>query len=210
MESCGRFQTWCTGSLSEPAHGRTDRPRWSSSALPWLSAWALFQSSSVRPAIDDVQLDATVRSALGGIAADSVRIELPPDLPAARADAALAERTLGNLVQNAIRHSPPGEPVRIRASTVRDRIELRVVDRGPGVPDDAQEQIFEPFGRIEPRPVESSVGLGLSVARGFAELMGGSLTAEDTPAAGSRWCCHSARPAAARPSHPRHLRRDVE
>ncbi|MBB4710927.1 signal transduction histidine kinase [Streptomyces luteogriseus] len=67
-----------------------------------------------------------------------------------------------------------------------DRVELRVVDRGPGVPDEAKSRIFEPFQRYgdAPRGSGSGVGLGLAVARGFAEAIGGTLEAEDTPGGG--------------------------
>jgi two-component system sensor histidine kinase KdpD len=61
---------------------------------------------------------------------------------------------------------------------------VRVADRGPGVPDDAKERIFEPFQRYGDAPRRAGVGLGLAVARGFVEAMGGTLTAEDTPGGG--------------------------
>ncbi|MDT7675438.1 MAG: two-component system, OmpR family, sensor histidine kinase KdpD, partial [Pseudonocardiales bacterium] len=65
-----------------------------------------------------------------------------------------------------------------------DRVELRVVDSGPGVPRAAAAGLFTPFQRLGDRQVTSGVGLGLSVARGFTEAMGGTLTAEDTPGGG--------------------------
>jgi len=74
--------------------------------------------------------------------------------------------------------------VLLTASALGDRVELRVVDRGPGVPDTAKEEIFEPFQRRGDAPRGTGVGLGLAVARGFAEAMGGTLTAEDTPGGG--------------------------
>ncbi len=59
-----------------------------------------------------------------------------------------------------------------------------MIDRGPGVPDDAKPTIFEPFQRLGDAPRGSGLGLGLAVARGFTEAMSGSLTAEDTPGGG--------------------------
>jgi K+-sensing histidine kinase KdpD len=85
---------------------------------------------------------------------------------------------------NAVKYSPPGVPVLVAGSTAGRRVELRVVDRGPGVPDEAMSAIFEPFQRLGDAPRGSGVGLGLAVARGFAEALRGSLTAEDTPGGG--------------------------
>jgi two-component system sensor histidine kinase KdpD len=72
----------------------------------------------------------------------------------------------------------------VRASSIADRVEVRVVDRGPGVPDEAKDRIFEPFQRYGDSPRGAGVGLGLAVARGFTEAMGGTLNAEDTPGGG--------------------------
>ncbi|MEV0990188.1 response regulator [Streptomyces sp. NPDC049949] len=74
-------------------------------------------------------------------------------------------------------------PPTVSASSSLDRVELRVVDRGPGVPDEAEDRIFEPFQRPgdAPRGAGVGLGLGLAVARGFTEAIGGTLTAEDTP-----------------------------
>ncbi|NEE49732.1 sensor histidine kinase, partial [Streptomyces sp. SID8455] len=69
-------------------------------------------------------------------------------------------------------------------SSAPDRVELRVVDRGPGVPDAAKGHIFEPFQRLGDAPRGAGVGLGLAVARGFTEAIGATLTAEDTPGGG--------------------------
>jgi two-component system sensor histidine kinase KdpD len=86
-------------------------------------------------------------------------------------------------VENAVRHGGP-EPVRVTAGEHGGMVELRVADRGPGVPDSAKARMFEPFQRLGDRPRGSGVGLGLAVARGFAEAVGGGLRAEDTPGGG--------------------------
>jgi two-component system sensor histidine kinase KdpD len=99
------------------------------------------------------------------------------------ADAGLLERVVANVVDNALKYGR-GAPVAARASAHADRVELRVVDSGPGVPRDAAAGLFTPFQRLGDRQVTSGVGLGLSVARGFTEAMGGTLTAEDTPGGG--------------------------
>jgi two-component system sensor histidine kinase KdpD len=105
------------------------------------------------------------------------------DLPEVLADAGLAERVVANLVDNALRHGGDGT-VAVRASAHADRVELRVVDTGPGVSKTARERLFTPFQRLDDRRSDTGVGLGLHVARGFTDAMGGSLTAEDTPGGG--------------------------
>jgi two-component system sensor histidine kinase KdpD len=75
--------------------------------------------------------------------------------------------------------------VRVVAGTVLDRVELRVVDQGPGIPSDQRDRVFQPFQRLGDRPNGTGVGLGLAVARGFVEAMGGELTIEDTPGGGA-------------------------
>ncbi|WP_268250227.1 sensor histidine kinase, partial [Kitasatospora griseola] len=123
---------------------------------------------------------------LGGVPPGSVRLDVAESLPMVRADAGLLERVLANLVENAVKYGPPGSPVLVKADLLpRDgRVELRVVDRGPGVPEEARERIFAPFQRYGDAPRGTGVGLGLAVARGFAEAMGGAVTAEDTPGGG--------------------------
>jgi two-component system sensor histidine kinase KdpD len=124
-----------------------------------------------------------------GTPASALDVDVPLDLPEVQADAGLLERVLANLLQNALRYSPPGAPVRLAASSYGDpakTVELRVIDRGPGIPEADREQAFAPFQRRDDRATAGSpgVGLGLAIARGFTEAMGGSLTMEDTPGGG--------------------------
>ena len=123
--------------------------------------------------------------ALAAMPADDerVRVEVPDDLPEVLADAGLAERVVANLVDNALRHGGP-DPVALRASAYADRVELRVVDTGPGLPRGRAERLFVPFQRLHDHPSDTGIGLGLHVARGFAQAMGGTLTPEDTPGGG--------------------------
>lgn len=111
-------------------------------------------------------------------------VRLDPALPEVSADPALLERVLVNLIANALRHSPPGEPVLITAGAIRDRVELRIADRGPGIPPGERERAFQPFQRLGDRDNHAGVGLGLALARGLTEAMGGALIPEDTPGGG--------------------------
>ncbi|MEU5153729.1 ATP-binding protein [Glycomyces sp. NPDC021274] len=133
-----------------------------------------------------VALDDAVPWALDeiGDAAAAVRLDVAPDLPEVQADPGLLQRILVNVVANALRFSPEGEPPLVIAGRHGDLVELRVVDRGPGVPDESRELMFTPFQRLGDRDNTSGVGLGLALSRGLAEAMGGSLVAEATPGGG--------------------------
>ncbi|WP_236794184.1 DUF4118 domain-containing protein [Amycolatopsis sp. GM8] len=151
-------------------------------------------TGAVEPRLAPVRYLDVVRSALSGLRDRSgVEVEVDERLPPARADAGLLERVIANLVDNALRHGKPvprgdsaaGEPaVAIRASAYGGSVELRVVDRGRGVRKGATDSLFTPFQHPrDPRP-GAGLGLGLSVAKGFVDAMGGSITAEDTPGGG--------------------------
>jgi two-component system sensor histidine kinase KdpD len=145
-------------------------------------------AGAVQPRLRAVGYDEVVARALTATeGAGRVALELD-DVPAhdVLADPGLLERVVANLVGNALHHGG-GAPVAVRASAHADRVELRVVDRGPGVPRDAVDRLFAPFqqlGGVGDRNPTAGVGLGLSVARGFTEAMGGTLRAEDTPGGG--------------------------
>ncbi|WP_328536225.1 ATP-binding protein [Streptomyces sp. NBC_00344] len=142
------------------------------------------QTGTVTPLIREIDLDEVVPMALGGVPDASTELDIPETLPMVAVDPGLLERAVANIVENAVKYNPGPVPVTVAASALGDRVELRVVDRGPGVPDEAKEQIFEPFQRLGDAPRGAGVGLGLAVARGFTEAMGGTLGAEDTPGGG--------------------------
>lgn len=119
-----------------------------------------------------------------GEQADRVLVDLPEDLPDVLADPELLERVLANLLANALRHSPPGTPPRLRASAHAGRVELRVVDQGPGVRPEDRERIFTAFQRLGDTDNSAGLGLGLALSRGLTEAMGGTLLPEDTPGGG--------------------------
>jgi two-component system sensor histidine kinase KdpD len=142
------------------------------------------QTGTVTPLIREIDLDEVVPMALGGVPEGSAELDIPETLPMVAVDPGLLERSVANLVENAVKYSPVDEPVLVSASAMANRVEVRVVDRGPGVPDEAKDRIFAPFQRYGDAPRGAGVGLGLAVARGFAEAMGGTLNAEDTPGGG--------------------------
>ncbi|MFF3128314.1 ATP-binding protein [Streptomyces sp. NPDC057908] len=131
-------------------------------------------------------LDEVLPAALDSLPCDptDVKVRISEDVPAVLADPPLLERIIANLVGNAVRYTPPDRSVVITASTLADRVEMRVIDRGPGLPVTDRERAFVPFQRLGDTDNTTGVGLGLALARGLAEAMGGALAPEDTPGGG--------------------------
>jgi two-component system sensor histidine kinase KdpD len=155
-------------------------------------------TGAVRPRLRAVTYDEVVARALAGLDARSsvaagVDVDVDERLPAVLADVGLLERVVANVVDNALRHGSPGmttavppaePPIAIRASAHSDRVELRVVDHGRGLPKKgaAADGVFAPFQRLG--DTQSGIGLGMSVAKGFMDAMGGTIRTEDTPGGG--------------------------
>ena len=133
-----------------------------------------------------VALDEVVPLALDhlGPAGADVVVDVPDDLPMLLADPGLLERVVANLVGNALRYSPPDEPPRVMGSALGERVELRVIDRGPGIPVADLDRVFAPFQRLGDTDNTTGVGLGLALSRGLTEAMAGTLSAEETPGGG--------------------------
>ncbi len=119
-----------------------------------------------------------------GPAARTVVIDIPHDLPEVHVDPAILERVIVNLTANALRYSPERTPPMLTASALGEWVELRVVDRGPGIPEQDRDRMFVPFQRLGDTDNTTGVGLGLALSRGLTEAMGGTLGAEDTPGGG--------------------------
>ncbi|ACZ83463.1 sensor histidine kinase [Streptosporangium roseum] len=115
---------------------------------------------------------------------DRVEGDVSVDLPEVVADPVLLERILVNVMSNAVRYSPAGRKALVAGSRHGDYVEIRVVDRGPGIPAEAHDRVFMPFQRLGDRDNHTGVGLGLALSRGLAEAMGGTLTPEETPGGG--------------------------
>jgi two-component system, OmpR family, sensor histidine kinase KdpD len=145
----------------------------------------------VQPNTRRVYLEEVVQRAILGISRGATglrragldRIKVEVGDAVAMADSGLLERVLANLIDNALRYAPDS-PIRVNAGRVGDRVLINVSDEGPGIPRGMEEQLFEPFQRLGDQDNSIGVGLGLSVARGFVEAMGGTITATDTPGGG--------------------------
>jgi two-component system sensor histidine kinase KdpD len=136
---------------------------------------------SVQPrpvALDEVVGAAVL--AVGDLAA-RVRVDVPEDLPLVTADPGLLERVMVNLIDNAVRYGGAAE---VTATAGEFSAKVRVADSGTGVPEEERARLFEPFARLGDRSGASGVGLGLSVARGFTEAMGGTLIADHADGGG--------------------------
>jgi two-component system sensor histidine kinase KdpD len=130
-------------------------------------------------------LEEVVAGAVAGLPdADRVRIDVPESLPRVTVDPALLERAIANLVENALRYAPPGRAVRVEAGQANGHIDVRVIDEGCGIAVGDRERVFGAFQRLGDNPNGSGVGLGLAVAKGFVEAVGGELTIDDTPGGG--------------------------
>jgi K+-sensing histidine kinase KdpD len=133
-----------------------------------------------------VALDEVVAAALLSIprATDRVQVDVPEDLPLVHADPGLLERILANLVDNALRHGGDDPAVHVTAVAGSSSAKLEIVDHGPGIAAEQRERLFTPFQRLDDRSTTNGVGLGLWVAHGFAEAMGGALVADGSAGGG--------------------------
>ncbi len=154
------------------------------------------ESGNAEPHREPVDLPGLLEAARHSIGSrgEVVRLALDPDLPALSADPTQLERAFANLLENAVVHGK-GQPVLVRSRLVGPRLVVRVVDRGPGIPEGKRERIFEPFYRSGPGGSGNGSGLGLAIARGFIEANGGEIEVESLPGQGSSFVVSFAAPA---------------
>jgi K+-sensing histidine kinase KdpD len=144
------------------------------------------EAGSAEPRTDWTSVEEVAQTAVEQVAPEhGARISIDAEAPLVRADAAQLERALVNVVENAARHSG-GHPISIRGRQVGSKLVVRVVDRGPGIPEEELERVFEPFQRT---PADGDghhgAGLGLAIARGFVEANDGRIFAESLPGQGT-------------------------
>jgi K+-sensing histidine kinase KdpD len=156
--------------------------------LSLIRAGALPVSPEVNAAEDLVGAALAQLQALEG--GEAIQVTLPPDgsLALGRFDFVHALRALTNLLENALRHSPPGQPVELEVILEGAYLVFRVMDRGPGVPPRDQERIFEPFSRTGAEAKargRTGAGLGLAIAKRVAEAQGGTVGYDPRPGGGS-------------------------
>ncbi|TDS74449.1 ATP-binding protein, partial [Amnibacterium kyonggiense] len=144
------------------------------------------QAGALAVALESIDVADVLPAVLDDLAADpdAVELHLPESLPPVRADPVLLQRVLVNLLSNAVRHSPAGVPAELAVSAFGDAVQVRVVDHGPGLDPARRARMFEPFQHDSDTSDSGGIGLGLALSRGFAEGMGATLEAEDTPGGG--------------------------
>jgi two-component system, OmpR family, sensor histidine kinase KdpD len=145
------------------------------------------EAGAVNPRRDWCDLSDVTANAAGSVRArfgdHPIEFDLPPDLPLVQADAAQLERVFSNLIENAIRFSPPDQPVRISGGSGGGRVIVRVTDQGKGIPTARQAEVFEPF--VGGRDGHTGSGLGLAISRGLVEANGGTIRLQSTPGLGT-------------------------
>jgi len=123
-----------------------------------------------------------------GLQGRKVAVDLPEDLPLVLVDGALIAQVLSNLLENAVKYTPPGSPIEIEAWAAGDEITVSVVDRGPGIKPGDEERVFEKFHRGEPEGAVGGAGLGLTICRAIVEAHGGRIWAENRFVGGTMFC----------------------
>ncbi|GAA3258974.1 hypothetical protein GCM10010532_110100 [Dactylosporangium siamense] len=153
------------------------------SVLENLLSLSRLQAGVLSAVVEPVALDAVAAEALIHLPdRGRVDFDVPDDLPLGLADPGLLERVLANLLLNAVAAGPPDGRIRVSGEASGGWLRLHVVDHGPGLPAQDRERMFEPFQRLHDRG--GGLGLGLAIARGFTEAMGGTLMPSDTPGGG--------------------------
>jgi two-component system, OmpR family, sensor histidine kinase KdpD len=157
------------------------------------------EADAAQPLVEAMAVDDLIADAVGSVGADAERVRVRPgDRAIVRADAHQVQRILVNLIDNALKYSPPGEPVEVQVAKTTAEVLIRVIDHGPGVPRDEAAVIFSAFQRGTGSRHVRGAGLGLAIAAGFAEVNGGRIWVESRERQGATFVL--ALPAAALPA----------
>jgi len=149
---------------------------------------ARLKSGQLRPKLELYDVSDLIHVTLGNVSAMTashpMQTHIETDLPLIKADFVLMEQTVANLVVNAATHTPPETPIEISAHAANGEVVLEVADRGPGVPPDQLDRIFDLFHRA-PDAKPGGTGLGLAIVKGFIEVQGGRVSAANRPGGGA-------------------------
>jgi two-component system sensor histidine kinase KdpD len=146
-------------------------------------------SGAIKVAKEWQAIEGVIGAALGRVEEAlrdrTVDVRLPPDLPLVPIDGVLVEQLLINLLENAAKYTPPGSPIELSAHQEKDALVVEVADRGPGIPQDLVDKIFEKFYRLPREGGGGGAGLGLAICRGIAEAHGGRIWAQNRDGGGA-------------------------
>jgi two-component system sensor histidine kinase KdpD len=144
------------------------------------------RAGAVTPATTPTAVDELIEGVIAGSApvlkGHELRLMIRENLPEIPLDIGLLDQALTNVLENAARFTPPGSQITIAAARWRDGVQIRVADRGPGIPREERERVFEPFVRGEG---STGTGLGLAIARAIVEAHGGTIRVADEPGGGA-------------------------
>ncbi|MGQ0679264.1 MAG: DUF4118 domain-containing protein [Actinomycetota bacterium] len=144
------------------------------------------EAGAITPNLQPTALEEVVATALAELRAPSaaVHVDVDPTLPLVHADSGFLGRAVGNVIANALAHSPPQHPPTIAAEANDHHVELRIIDHGKGISAEARDLVFQPFQRLGDTDSRPGVGLGLHIAKGFIDAMHGTIGLEETAGGG--------------------------
>ncbi len=141
------------------------------------------ESGAIRLRLDLYEIDEIIATVLhrlqDRLQAHRIVMEMPAGLPALSIDGKLIEQVIENIIDNAIKYTPPGSEIRIKASATDDQMEITIADNGPGFEDIVPETLFRKFERGKKEGAVGGIGLGLAICRAIVELHKGRIWAEE-------------------------------
>jgi two-component system sensor histidine kinase KdpD len=147
------------------------------------------RAGALVPTRDAVPVDEVISSVIGRLQSQlqgrPVRVQIREDIPQVSMDVVQIDQVLTNLLENAVRFSPPGTEIAVVALKWRDELQIKVADRGPGIPPEERDRVFDEFYRKDVGERRSGTGLGLAIARAIVTAHGGSMKIEETPGGGT-------------------------
>lgn len=184
--------TWSRGERREFATAIEEEAQRLNRLVGNLLDLSRIEAGSLRPEKGWYDIGALIDDVVGRLrtltAKHRLSVEVQPNLPPVLLDYVEIDEVLTNLIENAIKYTPPGSGVHIRAARSDSDLLVEVLDNGPGVPEQALPHLFEPFYRVRDGAVSATgTGLGLAVASGLVQAHGGRIWVENRPQGGARF-----------------------
>ena len=142
-------------------------------------------TSTRQPSAMDEIVEAVLARMRPRLATVRIKTKIREGLPEVMVDPMQMDQILTNLLENAARHSPPEGEIQVAVSSFRNAVQVRVSDRGPGIPEDERERVFEAFYRGTTSPETPGSGLGLAIVKAIVVAHGGRIWIEGAPGRGT-------------------------